>query len=70
MYIIDTYRLDTPFFNKSKKLLLLIYKIGIVWWFYIFENRGNYTLMQGKRATSCAANPFWMAKLILLNTTS
>jgi hypothetical protein len=26
--------------------------------------------MQGKRATNCAANPFWMAKLILLNTTS
>ena len=26
--------------------------------------------MQGKRATSCAANSFWMAKLILLNTTS
>jgi hypothetical protein len=21
-------------------------------------NRGNYTLMEGKRATSCAANPF------------
>jgi hypothetical protein len=26
--------------------------------------------MEGKRATSCAANPFWMAKPILLNTTS
>jgi hypothetical protein len=26
--------------------------------------------MEGKRATSCAANPFWMTKLILLNTTS
>jgi hypothetical protein len=24
--------------------------------------------MKGKRATSCAANPFWMTKPILLNT--
>jgi hypothetical protein len=33
------------------------------------KNRDNYTLVEGKRATSCVANPFWMAKLILLNKT-
>jgi hypothetical protein len=26
--------------------------------------------MEGKQATSCAANSFWMTKPILLNTTS
>ena len=26
--------------------------------------------MEGKRSTSCVANPVWMAKLILLKTTS
>jgi hypothetical protein len=30
----------------------------------------SYTGMKGKRETSCAANPFWMTKLILLKTTS
>jgi hypothetical protein len=29
----------------------------------------NYTLMEGKRTISSAANPFWMVKPIILNTT-
>jgi hypothetical protein len=36
---------------------------------YIY-NIINYTLMKGKQTTSCSVNPFWMAKPILLNTTS